>query len=66
MVWAKSAEVALNKLAAGTSEQSFYQAKVKTAQFYFQRMLPRAKGHAACIEGGVETMMAIDSEDFSF
>ena len=64
--WAKSAQVALKKLATDTSEQSFYQAKVKTAQFYFQRMLPRAKGHAACIEGGVKSMMSLDSEDFSF
>jgi hypothetical protein len=29
-------------------------------------MLPRAKGHAACIEGGVTSMMALDSEDFVF
>ena len=64
--WAKSAKVALDKLAAGTDEVKFYQSKVKTAQFYFDRMLPRAKGHAACIEGGVTSMMAIDSEDFVF
>jgi alkylation response protein AidB-like acyl-CoA dehydrogenase len=64
--WAKSAKVALDALAAGTDETSFYEAKVKTAQFYFQRMLPRAKGHAACIEGGVDSMMALDSEDFMF
>ncbi|MFT6734921.1 MAG: hypothetical protein ACJAS9_003123, partial [Polaribacter sp.] len=40
--------------------------KIKTAQFYFQRMLPRAKGHSACLEGGVETMMALSAEEFSF
>ena len=64
--WAKSAAVALEKLSEGTSEERFYQAKVKTAQFYFQRMLPRAKGHVACIQGGVDTMMALDTEDFAF
>ena len=64
--WAKSAKLALEKLAAGTGEKSFYEAKVKTAQFYFQRMLPRAKGHAACLMNGVDTMMALDSEDFIF
>jgi len=62
--WAKSAKVALDQLAAGTDEERFYQAKVQTAQFFFQRMLPRAKGHAACIEQGVGSMMNIDSADF--
>ncbi|MBV1909061.1 MAG: acyl-CoA dehydrogenase C-terminal domain-containing protein [Kangiellaceae bacterium] len=64
--WAKSAKLALEKLAAGTEEKSFYEAKVKTAQFYFQRMLPRAKGHAACLINGVDSMMALESEDFIF
>ncbi|GGP42263.1 acyl-CoA dehydrogenase [Shewanella algicola] len=64
--WAKMAKVAQDKLAAGTTETAFYEAKIKTAQFYMQRMLPRAKGHAACIANGVDSMMALDSEDFVF
>ncbi|GGB68518.1 acyl-CoA dehydrogenase C-terminal domain-containing protein [Shewanella inventionis] len=64
--WAKMAKVAQDKLAAGTTEAAFYEAKIKTAQFYMQRMLPRAKGHAACIANGVDSMMALDSEDFVF
>jgi len=64
--WAKSAKVALDKLASGSDDERFYRAKVNTAKFYFDRMLPRAKGHAACIERGVSSMMAIESDDFSF
>ncbi|MCL1114448.1 acyl-CoA dehydrogenase C-terminal domain-containing protein [Shewanella basaltis] len=64
--WAKMAKVAQDKLAAGTTEAAFYEAKIKTAQFYMQRMLPRAKGHAACIANGVDSMMALASEDFVF
>ena len=64
--WAKMAKVAQDKLAAGSTERAFYEAKIKTAQFYFQRILPRAKGHAACIENGVDSMMALNSEDFVF
>ena len=64
--WARSAKVALDKLAAGSDDSAFYQAKVQSAQFYFQRMLPRAKGHAACLVNGVDTMMAMDAEAFSF
>jgi alkylation response protein AidB-like acyl-CoA dehydrogenase len=64
--WAKMASVALSKLEESDNDKAFYQAKIKTATFYFQRILPRAQGHAACIEGGVDSMMALDSEDFSF
>jgi alkylation response protein AidB-like acyl-CoA dehydrogenase len=64
--WAKMAKKAQEQLATDTTDTAFYQAKIKTAQFFIQRMLPRAKGHAACIENGVGSMMALASEDFSF
>ena len=64
--WARMAAVASEKLNNGADEQAFYQAKLHTANFYFKRILPRAQGHAACIEGGVESMMALASEDFAF
>ncbi|WNC72014.1 acyl-CoA dehydrogenase C-terminal domain-containing protein [Thalassotalea psychrophila] len=63
--WAKMAKVALTNIAAG-SDDSFYQAKLKTAHFYFDRMLPRAKGHAACINTGGKSMMALNEEEFVF
>jgi len=62
--WAKMASVAHTKL--DSDDKAFYQAKINTANFYFQRILPRAQGHAACIEGGVDSMMAMASEDFAF
>jgi len=34
--------------------------------FYFQRILPRASGHAACVENGSDSMMALDADDFAF
>ncbi|WP_448211843.1 acyl-CoA dehydrogenase C-terminal domain-containing protein [Colwellia sp. MEBiC06753] len=37
-IWAQMAKVALEKLDSG---DSFYQAKVKTARYYFARVLPR-------------------------
>jgi alkylation response protein AidB-like acyl-CoA dehydrogenase len=64
--WAKMAKVAQDKLAQGTDEEDFYQTKIKTARFYFERILPRAKGHAACLANGGESMMAIDADNFSF
>lgn len=64
--WAKMVKVAQDKLAAGDDDKAFYQAKIKTARFYFQRILPRANGHAACVENGADSMMELDSEDFIF
>ncbi len=64
--WAKMAKVAQDKLAISSDDAAFYQAKIKTARFYFQRILPRASGHAACVENGANSMMAHESDEFSF
>jgi hypothetical protein len=64
--WAKMAKVAQDKLASGSSEEAFYQAKIKTARFYFQRILPRASGHAACVANGADSLMAMAEDEFSF
>jgi len=63
--WAKMAKVAFDKLAEGTSDAAFYEAKIKTARFYFARVLPRIHGHAACIDNGAASMMAHDVDEFS-
>ncbi len=64
--WAKMAKVSLDTLANGTDDAAFYEAKLKTARFYFARILPRVHGHAACIENGVDTMMAHSVDEFEF
>jgi len=64
--WAKMVKVSLDKLAQGDEDKAFYQAKIQTARFYFQRILPRANGHAACVENGAESMMSLDADDFNF
>ena len=37
-----------------------YTAKLQTADFYFQKILPRTLMHKACIEAGAESVMAMD------
>ncbi|MFB2539029.1 acyl-CoA dehydrogenase C-terminal domain-containing protein [Acinetobacter sp. c3-l95] len=64
--WAKMAHVALDKLAEGSTETAFYQAKVTTAQFYFAKVLPRTASHAAIIATGSESLMALSADDFVF
>lgn len=42
-LWARMALVAQEKLAAGTTDVDFYNAKVTTARFYFKKILPRVR-----------------------
>lgn len=65
-LWAEMAEVAQRKLQEGTSEQAFYEAKLQSARFYFQRMLPRAKAHADAMTSGAGNLMDISEEHFAF
>ncbi|MDX1636221.1 MAG: acyl-CoA dehydrogenase C-terminal domain-containing protein, partial [Marinobacter sp.] len=65
-LWAAMAEVAQRKLDEGTSEEAFYKAKLQTARFYFQRLLPRAKAHADAMTAGADSLMDIEEEHFMF
>ena len=62
--WADMARVAQEVLDAGTTEESFYTAKIQTATFFYQRLLPRVQMHKACIESGVGNLLAMEEEDF--
>ena len=64
--WAQAALVAQQTLDSGTTEQDFYKAKIKTAQFYFKRLLPRSRGYVATMLSGAESLMDLDAEHFSF
>ncbi|WP_394177021.1 acyl-CoA dehydrogenase C-terminal domain-containing protein [Thalassotalea litorea] len=64
--WLKMMVTANEAIAQGSSEVDFYKAKIQTGQFYFDRVLPRAAGHAACIRQGANSMMALDTEHFAF
>ena len=66
--WALQAAVAQQKLDDGSGAQSddFYRAKIATAEFYFDHMLPRAKSHAASMTKPSSSLLSLDSEHFSF
>ena len=65
-LWAQMAKVAKTNLASGTTEEDFYGAKVKTARFYFQRILPRTATHAISMVAGADSLMSLDEEHFAF
>ncbi len=65
--WALQASVAYEKLANGGAEQpEFYQAKIQTAEFYFERLLPRASGHAGSMLSPSKSLMQLDKDAFVF
>ncbi len=65
--WARMAAVAFEKLEKGGNESpEFYKAKIQTAEFYFDRLLPRAKAHAETALASTRSTMQLDIEHFQF
>ena len=66
--WAKMAAVAFDKIDSGKGVETkeFYEAKVQTAEFYFERLLPRAGAHAEAILAPISTTMQMPIEHFAF
>ena len=63
-MWARMAEVAVRKLPAANGDAGFYRAKITTAQFFMERMLPQAGSLYQGIRAGKESMMALDEAAF--
>ncbi len=62
--WLRMATVAEQQLAQGATETDFYQAKLKTCDFYFDRILPRTRTLAATCQTTADSLMAIDEAQF--
>lgn len=60
-MWAKMVAVAGDKLA---EDQSFYQAKIDTAKFFYSRLLPQTRALSAQILAGGDSLMALDAAQF--
>jgi len=65
-LWARMAQVAQQKLAAGEGDADFYKAKLTTARFYFERLLPRTRSLVDTMLSGADNLMALDDEHFQF
>ncbi len=58
-MWARMAKIALPK-----SEESFYKAKIGTAKFFMQRLLPQTASLLTFIQSGSEVMMEFEDAAF--
>ena len=63
-MWCLMAKAAQEKLKTGEGDQKFYKAKIKTARFFFERMLPEGEGRFRSIMAGAASMMALEEEEF--
>lgn len=64
--WARMAVLARQKIEAGDGDTSFYEAKVMTARFYFERILPRTRAHKKSMLSGPDNLMTMPEAMFDF
>ncbi|WP_439817760.1 acyl-CoA dehydrogenase C-terminal domain-containing protein [Zavarzinia sp. CC-PAN008] len=63
-MWLQMAETAQAKLKEGTGDAAFYEAKLVTARFFMERMLPDTAAHLAKLESGAANLMALGEDQF--
>jgi alkylation response protein AidB-like acyl-CoA dehydrogenase len=64
--WARMAAVSGAALQKGGADAAFHKAKLATARFYFQRILPRTGAHLDAIGAGAASMMDLPADQFAF
>ena len=63
--WAQAAVAAEKQLEAGEGDAVFLQAKLFTARFYFERLLPRTQSLAVTMLSGADNLMELDEAHFA-
>ncbi|HBK06877.1 MAG TPA: acyl-CoA dehydrogenase [Acetobacteraceae bacterium] len=63
-MWARTAVIAVEKLATPDADAGFYKAKLTTARFYMERVLPQVGGLLVAIKSGKGAMMEMDEAAF--
>jgi len=66
--WLKMEATAVSKLASGDGEEedAFYNAKIHTSSYVFDRLLTRSTSHKRAMFAPLESVMALPNNDFSF
>ncbi|MFN8570494.1 MAG: acyl-CoA dehydrogenase C-terminal domain-containing protein [Gemmatimonadaceae bacterium] len=64
-MWLRQARIARERLqSGGVCSPMFYEAKVKTAQYYMQRMLPQTEALLRSLTAGADTVMSFPEDAF--
>ncbi len=63
-MWARMAQVALDRMPGADGEAAFYRNKLTTARFYMERVLPQAGALYGAIKSGKAAMMELEEAAF--
>jgi len=63
-MWVRAAVIAVEKLAKPDADGGFYKAKLTTARFYMERVLPEVAGLLTAIRAGKRAMMEMEEAAF--
>jgi butyryl-CoA dehydrogenase len=61
---ARAALIAKQQLDAHTNDADFYHAKLATARFYAEHIMPLAQSHKAAIVQGATSVLALEEAQF--
>jgi alkylation response protein AidB-like acyl-CoA dehydrogenase len=64
LMWLRMAKASRSALANGAGDKSFHEAKLVTARFFAQRVMPETGALRRQIEAGSDTLMALPAEAF--
>ncbi|MCB9990090.1 MAG: acyl-CoA dehydrogenase C-terminal domain-containing protein [Rhodospirillales bacterium] len=64
-MWVQMAQAAQKKLAKGADgREDFYESKIKTARFFFARMLPESDARFKAVMAGADSIMDLEAANF--
>jgi hypothetical protein len=64
LMWLRMARASTEALANGAEDPAFHQAKLVTAKFYAERIMPDTGALRRKLEAGADTLMALPAEAF--
>jgi len=64
-MWLKMVQVAFAKLPDAAGQAPFYEAKIKTARFFFTKLLPETDSLGRAIQAGADPVMGMAENEFS-
>jgi hypothetical protein len=63
-LWARQAAVAKAKLAGGQGNKAFYEAKLVSARYWMERLMPDTMSLNERIKAGAEGLMMLEAANF--
>ncbi len=63
-LWARQAKAAMTKLAAKPANAAFYEAKLASARFWMERLMPDTASLSERIKAGADGLMTLDAANF--